>query len=57
VQTTIFSDPTAQDTPIFVEQGALRNITLITMLLMPFGILGLGVYVWWSNRERERVSR
>lgn len=40
-----------QDTPIFLDQQTARTINLITMLLIPFGILGLGVLVWWNNRE------
>ena len=40
-----------QDTPIFVDQQMGNTISLITMLLIPFGILAVGILVWWNNRE------
>jgi hypothetical protein len=46
-----------QDAPIFADAQTLRNINFITMILVPFGILGLGFLVWWNNRERSRASR
>lgn len=44
-----------QDTPVFVDQQALRNINLLTIVIIPFGILGIGALVWWNNRERRRA--
>ena len=35
----------------------LRTINFITVILLPFGMLALGVLVWWNNRERGRASR
>jgi ABC-2 type transport system permease protein len=43
-----------QDTPIFATDQVLRNINLITIIGLPFGILALGILVWWSGRERAR---
>lgn len=43
-----------QDTPIFATDQVLRNINLITIIGLPFGILALGIVVWWSGRERAR---
>ena len=40
-----------QDTPIFVDQQMASTISLITMLIIPFGILTIGLLVWWNNRE------
>jgi ABC-type uncharacterized transport system involved in gliding motility auxiliary subunit len=40
-----------QDAPIFASSQQLTTINLVTVLLIPFGILSLGVYVWWSRRN------
>lgn len=42
-----------QDVPLFASDQQLRNINFVTVLLMPFGILFLGVMVWWNGRERS----
>lgn len=44
-----------QDTPVFATDQELRNISLVTMLLLPFGVLAIGFLVWWNNRERARA--
>lgn len=43
-----------QDAPIFVSADASRNINLLTVVIMPFGVLLIGFLVWWNNRERAR---
>jgi hypothetical protein len=43
-----------QDTPIFAEANELRSISFITFVVLPFGVLAIGILVWWSNRERAR---
>ncbi len=43
-----------QDTPIFAEANTLRSISFVTFVLLPFGVLAIGILVWWSNRERAR---
>jgi len=43
-----------QDQPIFADEQSLRNINFITIFILPFGVLLIGVLVWWNNRERAR---
>jgi hypothetical protein len=51
---TITVAPTfkVQDTPVFANDQTIRNITLLTVFVLPFGVLFIGLFVWWSNRER-----
>jgi hypothetical protein len=51
---TITVAPTfkVQDTPVFANDQTIRNITLLTVFVLPFGVLGIGLLVWWNNRER-----
>ncbi len=53
---TITVDQTESPTnsPVFTDDGTLRSINLITQWLIPFGILALGGFVWYANRERRR---
>ena len=53
-QITVQQQQRPQDQPIFADEQSLRNITFITILVLPFGVLLIGVFVWWSNRERAR---
>jgi|GEM_PF-450463 len=41
-----------QDTPIFATTEKISTINFITILVIPFGVLGIGLLVWWNNRER-----
>jgi hypothetical protein len=43
-----------QDAPVFASDAVLRNINLLTLILLPFGVLAIGILVWWNNRERAR---
>jgi ABC-type uncharacterized transport system involved in gliding motility auxiliary subunit len=43
-----------QDTPIVIDQQTGRTINLITIFLLPFGVLAIGVLVWLNNRETAR---
>lgn len=56
-RTTILSDPRPQDTPIFADAQTLRTVNFVTIFLLPFGVLAIGVLVWWNSRERSRGSR
>ena len=56
-RTTIQSDPRPQDTPIFADAQTLRTINFVTIVLLPFGVLALGILVWWNSRERGRGAR
>jgi hypothetical protein len=49
---TIVSDPNTQDVPVFADQQTLRNINFLTVILLPFGVLAIGLLVWWFSRER-----
>lgn len=55
-QITILQEQRPQDLPIFADAQTTRNINFITIVLIPFGILLLGVLVWWNNRERQRTN-
>jgi gliding motility-associatede transport system auxiliary component len=52
-QITVQQQQRPQDQPIFADQQELRNINFITIVVLPFGILLIGILVWWSNRERS----
>ncbi len=41
-----------QDTPIFATTEKISTINFVTILVIPFGVLGIGLFVWWNNRER-----
>ncbi len=51
-QVTVDPTQNEQDAPVFADQQQIRNINFITVILLPFGILAIGVLVWWFNRER-----
>ncbi len=53
-EVTIQSAQRPEDTPIFVDQQNLNFINLLTVFLLPFGILAIGVAVWWNSRETAR---
>lgn len=52
-QITILPTNRPQDTPIFADQQTLSLINLVTIFLLPFGILGVGGAVWWKNRPKS----
>jgi len=41
-----------QDLPVIGDDLALLNIRNVSVIFLPFGILALGVGVWWLRRER-----
>jgi hypothetical protein len=43
-----------QDTPIFATAPTLTTINLVTVFALPFGVLFLGLFVWWSRRAETR---
>ncbi len=45
-----------QDQPIFADAATLGTINLVVVGILPFGVLLIGVYVWWSSRERARSN-
>jgi hypothetical protein len=50
-QVNIQSAQRPEDTPIIVDQQTGSTINFITIVLLPFGILAIGLVVWWNNRE------
>lgn len=53
---TIQSDTNPQDQPIFADEQTLRNANFVTIILLPFGVLAIGLLVWWNSREREHTQ-
>ena len=53
-QITVQQEQRPQDQPIFADEQALRNINFISIVVLPFGVLAIGILVWWNNRERAR---
>ncbi len=53
-QITVQQQQRPQDQPIFADAQSLRNISLLSMIVLPFGVLAIGLLVWWNNRERAR---
>ncbi len=51
-QITVQSPQLPQDTPIFVDQQTASLINLLTIFVLPFGVLLAGVLVWWNGRPR-----
>jgi hypothetical protein len=49
---TVQSPVSDQDAPIFASDQVIRNVNLLTVVVIPFGILAIGLLVWWRNRER-----
>ncbi|MDZ4766107.1 MAG: GldG family protein [Chloroflexota bacterium] len=43
-----------QDAPLSVTEQGIRDINLIALIALPFGVLALGILVWWNGRERAR---
>jgi len=44
--------PQPQDAPLFASDQQLRNANFVTVIMLPFGILLLGVFIWWNGRAR-----
>ncbi len=42
-----------QDTPVFASGDTTRTMNFVTIVLMPFGILLIGILVWWTGREKR----
>lgn len=51
-QITVQSPQLPQDTPVFVDQQTASLINLLTIFVLPFGVLLVGVLVWWNSRPR-----
>jgi ABC-2 type transport system permease protein len=53
-RTSVQSAQSLQDTPIVADESTMGTINLISFILLPFGILGLGLLVWWNSRENAQ---
>ena len=49
----VVTQPPSALVPLFADEQQLRTLNFVTVIFIPFGILGLGVLVWWNNREKE----
>ena len=54
-QVTVPVTQRPQDVPIFASTDTLNTVNVLTVFVIPFGILGLGALVWWTNRERNHA--
>lgn len=52
-QVNIQSSLRPQDAPVTATDQVIRNITLVSIFVLPFSVLGIGVLVWLNNRERS----
>jgi len=50
---TISFEALPQDTPLLADAQQLGVVQFVTLLVMPFGVLALGAFVWWLRRERR----
>ncbi len=53
-QITVQQQQRPQDQPLFADQQTLQNVNFISIFVLPFGVLAIGMLVWWNNRERAR---
>lgn len=44
-----------QDSPIFADEQLSRSINFLTLIILPFGVLIMGLLVWWVSRERRQA--
>lgn len=42
-----------QDSPIFADEQTNRTINFTTLIILPFGVLIVGLLVWWNSREKR----
>jgi hypothetical protein len=54
---TIPQQQRPQDQPLYADEQDLRNINFLTIVLLPAGILLIGLYVWWNGRQRGQARR
>ncbi len=45
-----------QDQPIVMDSQTARTVNFVLIILLPFGVLLIGIIVWWSGREKRTVS-
>ena len=42
-----------QDQPIVMDSQMARTVNFVLIILLPFGVLIIGIIVWWTGRERR----
>ena len=42
-----------QNQPVLASPEQLRSITFVAMGVLPFSVLGVGVFVWWRRRQAD----
>jgi len=45
-----------QDAPIVMDPQTARTVNFLLIVVLPFGVLLIGIIVWWLGRERRTVS-
>jgi len=45
-----------QDQPIVMDGQTARTVNFVLIILLPFGVLLIGIVVWWTGREKRTVS-
>lgn len=55
-QITVQQETTPAATLLFADEQTLRMIGFVTLYALPFGILLLGVFIWWSARSRRQAA-
>jgi hypothetical protein len=48
----IVPEPPVEDAPVFITPEQSQWMSLVALCLLPVGLLGLGVFVWWIQRPR-----
>lgn len=46
---------TAEQTPLLADANTLSTINFVVVLVIPFGVLGIGLLVGWMRRERVQA--
>jgi len=49
---SIVPEPPAPDAPVFITPDQGQWMSLVALCILPFGLLGLGVLVWWLQRPK-----
>jgi len=45
-----------QDQPVAMDSQMQRTVNFVTIILLPFGVLIIGILVWWTGREKRQAA-
>nr|MBA3873870.1 Gldg family protein [Anaerolineae bacterium] len=45
-----------QDQPIVMDSQMARTVNFALIILLPFGVLLIGIIVWWTGREKRQAT-